>query len=70
MAVDQQIVHLVTGLAGFALTGFVLQHLAEGRRFSEQSVSRKRAIVALALVQWPYLYFAASAAWSLFRGYA
>jgi hypothetical protein len=43
------------GAAGFALIGYVHVHLAGGKRFRDQSSSRKRAIVCLALAQWPYL---------------
>jgi hypothetical protein len=53
------------GVLGFGLCGFVLQHLAEGRKFAEQTAPRKRAIVALALAQWPYLYLAGAGAWHL-----
>ncbi len=49
---------LVAGLVGFILIGYVLVHLAEGRRFRDQSAPRKRAIVCLALAQWPYLLVA------------
>lgn len=52
-------------MLGFGLCGFVLQHLAEGRKFAEQTAPRKRAIVALALAQWPYLYLAGAGALQL-----
>ena len=44
------------GIVGLALIGYVLQHLTEGRKYSEQIRTRKFAIVAPALAQWPYLY--------------
>lgn len=58
---------LFCGALGFALCGYALTHLAEGRKFSQQSPPRKRAIVALALAQWPYLYLAANGLWHLYR---
>ena len=46
----------VVGVLGFALCGYVHVHLAENRRFREQAAPRKRAIVALAFAQWPYMF--------------
>ena len=52
------IVLLAVGILGFGLIGYVHVHLAEGRRFRDQSPSRKKAIVCLAFAQWPYLLVA------------
>jgi nitrate reductase NapE component len=61
---------LIVGVLGFAMIGYVHVHLAEGKRFAEQTSSaRKRAIVFLAFAQWPYLALGGFGAFDLIYPY-
>ena len=39
---------LIVGVLGFALIGYALSYLADGKRFGEQLPAKKKVIVALA----------------------
>lgn len=49
---------LIMGVLGFALIGYALSYLADGKRFGEQLPAKKKVIVALAFAQWPYMFLA------------
>ena len=52
------VVMSIIGVVGFALIGYVHVHLADGKRFREQTSAKKKVIVALAFAQWPYMFLA------------
>lgn len=62
------VIYLVAGIVGFAALGYVHVHLADGKRFQEQSRRKKVVISCVSIAQWPYMFFAFYAAFHLLSG--
>lgn len=62
-------IYTTFGVVGFGLLGYVNVWLADGKRFKEQPLSRKRIIICVSLAQWPYMFIAGYGAFFLVAGW-